>query len=309
MESPDAGHHDRHDSRHGHQHHGTDDRLAFDSTEMAEFAQLEGELLIGIVERAVATVADQCVRLGLNVRTVIDLGSGPGVGTCVLAQRFSGATVNAVDGSATMLGFAAARAEQLGLDGRVHNRLLDLHGSLSELGHADVVWASMVLHHIGDEVDALRRIGGLLTTGLVAVIERADQTRVLYAGIDAARPGIWERFDCAWDAWFADMRAELPHASTSSDYREMIQAAGFEVLVDEVLTLEIDAPLDAQASRFAHRHLRHTRAQLDAYADPTDLTALDDLLDTDIADGSNRFADAELRLSRHLYIARPITGP
>ncbi|MGH9039241.1 MAG: class I SAM-dependent methyltransferase [Acidimicrobiia bacterium] len=91
-----------------------------------------------------------------------------------MAQRFGSASVVAVDGSATMLEHVTAHAERLGL-APGGDPLVDLPASLETLGQTDVAWASMVLHHVGDEVTALRRIRGLLEPGELLADVLIDQ--------------------------------------------------------------------------------------------------------------------------------------
>jgi SAM-dependent methyltransferase len=271
---------------------------------MAEHAELEGEVLLGMTSEAVSLLADLCERQGLPVRRILDLGSGPGVGTCCLAERFTDAAVVAVDGSPTMLQRAEARAGRLGLGERIETALTQLPDGLGTLGRADVVWASMVLHHVGDETAALRGLRSLLEPrGLLALVETGDPLRVLPDGTDLGRSGIWERLGTAWAAWFGDMRAGLPGATESDAYPDMLRAAGFEVVIDQVLTLVLDPP-DARARRFAHRHLARTQTQLAEYADPADLAALGMLIDEQADDGILRRPDARLAASRQFYVAR-----
>ena len=293
--------HDHHDGPTPHRHgHGAD----FDSPAMAAHAELEGEVLLELTATAIAMLADLCSRGGLEVRRVLDIGCGPGVATCCLAERFGGAEVVAVDGSPTMLEHAAARADRMGLGERIETRSAQLPDDLVALGRADVAWASLVLHHVGDEAVALRGFRSMFEPGgLLALLETGEPLRVLPEEVELGRPGIWERLAAAWTVWFADMRAGLPGATASAAYGEMLEAAGFDVLSDEALTLVLDAP-DARARRFAHRHLVGTQARLADYADAADLEALDPLIDEDADDGILRRPDARLTASRHLYVAR-----
>jgi SAM-dependent methyltransferase len=282
-----------------HHHHHVD----FDDPAMVAYAELEGELLISLMEEATALVSKHC---GAPVHHVLDIGCGPGVGTAVLAEAFPAATIVAVDGSPTMLEQAAARAERLGLADRVTTRQADLPADLAALGQADVIWASMVLHHVGDEAAALAQLRERLNPGgVLALVEKADPVRVLPADVDLGRPGLWARLDAAWHAWFGGMRAELPGAAVSDDYPAMLAAAGFEVLVDEVPTVALDPPLDERARRFAHQQIQRIPTQLADHADPADLAALDPLLDEHSEQSILRRDDTLVRATRHLYLARP----
>jgi SAM-dependent methyltransferase len=297
-----------HDGRahHGHHHHGeaTGHGALFDSEAMAARLELEGEVLGGIVTDAVERLTDLCDRRGLQVRRVLDIGSGPGVGTCALAERFGDARVVAADGSATMLEHVASRAQRRGLASRVETRLVDLPDDVGTLGRADVVWAALVIHHVGDEVDVLRRLREMLEpNGLLAVVEFADPMRVVPEDVDLGRPpGLWARIDAAWQAWFEDMRAGLPGSTPSADYPAMLAEAGFDLLVDEVLRIVVDPPLGDQVRRFARQQLEGAQTRLVSYADPADLAALDTLLDDSDPDVLDE-AGARLSASRRLYVS------
>jgi hypothetical protein len=171
------------------------------------------------------------------------------------------------------------------------------------------VWAALVLHHVGDEVDVLRRLREVLEPGgLLAVLEWADPMRVMPEDVDLGRPpGLWTRLDAAWQAWFDQMRADLPGSQPSADYPAMLAEAGFDVLVDEVLTITLDAPLGEQARRFARRQLEGAQTRLSAYADEADLAALDVLLDDGETSILHR-TDARLTASRRLCVAATATG-
>ena len=103
--------------------------------------------------------------------------------------------------------------------------------------------------------------------------------------------------DEAWAGWFAGMRAELPDARESDPYPAMLDAAGFDVLVDDVLTVTLDAPLDRRARQFAQRHVDRMRTALEGHADLAALAAIA------ADDGIARRDDVALHATRHLFIA------
>jgi SAM-dependent methyltransferase len=296
-----AGHHDghHHDHQHDHQH-----GHSFDSPEAAAFLELEGEVLAGFVTQATAVLTGLAEHRGLEVRRVLDLGCGPGVGTTALAEAFPTATVVAVDSSPSMLERAGARAERLRVAERIETRAAEFPDGLDDLGTADVVWASMVMHHVGDEVAALRQVRALLAPGgLLALVERGGPSRYVPDDVDLGRPGLWERLDRAWGDWFGDMRSDLPGVTPSGDYVAMLGEAGFTPVADEELTVVLDPPLDDRARRFAHGRLERMPTQLAPHADPDDLAVLDVLIDEHGDQGILRRDDALLRASRLLYVA------
>jgi SAM-dependent methyltransferase len=290
-----------------HSHHGTGpfDHHAFDSPEIATHTELEGEVFLDLLSRALSVLAAACAESGVRVGRVLDLGCGPGVASCRLAEQFGEATVVAVDGSPAMLERAKARAQRLGVASRVETRLAEFPADLAKLGHADVAWVSMALHHLGNEADALRQIRGLLEpAGLLGLVERADPLRPLVA-TDFGRPGMWDRLDAAWEAWFSDMRAGLPGATESDDYPAMLRHGGFELVADTIITDVVAAPLDAPARRVTQRYLEGIQERLAGFADAADLGALDLLIDDTADESVIRRDDVGLRATRHLYVARP----
>jgi SAM-dependent methyltransferase len=301
--------------QHPDHHHGDhgDDRhhVHFDDPEAVARAEQEGEALAGLVDRAITVLAARADADGLSVTRILDVGCGPGGATLALARRFTGAAVLAVDGSAVMLARTAERAAEAGLDHRVTTRQVELPDGLDTLADADgawsadVAWASLVLHHVGDEADALRRLRArLVPGGLLALVEMADPVRLVVDDAALGRPGLSDRLDAGWANWFAGMRAALPDAVPSAPYPAMLAAAGFEVVHDEVLTLALDPPLDEPGRAFAIRHLHNARERMSDPVDAADLAALDRLADETVPDSVAHRDDIGLRVTRHLFVAR-----
>jgi trans-aconitate methyltransferase len=301
---------------HGHGHGDDRHHVHFDDPEAVDRAETEGEALVGLVDRAIAVLAGRADADRLSVTRILDVGCGPGVATVALARRFAGASVLAADGSPAMLERAAQRVARAGLGDRVTTRLVELPDGLDTLAGdddgttADVIWASLVLHHVGDEVDALRRLRArLVPGGLLALVEMADPVHLLLDDAALGRPGLSDRIDAGWATWFAAMRAQLPGAVASAPYPAMLAAAGFEVVHDEILTLVLDPPLDRAGRQFAARHLGNVRERLGDPADWADVAVLDRLADENAPDSLAHRDDVGLRVTRQLYVARRGTAP
>lgn len=288
-----------------HSHHSPD----VDWATMVALTEQEAEVLFAFLSHAMSLLADLATNSGLPVRRILDVGSGPGVGTCALADTFTQATVLAVDGSAEMLASVTSRATRLGVVDRVATQLVDLHEGMANLGTADLVWASMVVHHVGNEAAALRQIRSCLEPGgLFAMVEFGEPLRLLPEGVNLGRPGLWGRLDAARRAWLADMRAGLPGATSSDDYPAMLEAAGFDVVVDTVVGVDLPPPLDDRARAVALGHLRRLREHVERFGDPADLDVLDVLTNENDPDGMARRPDAFFRASRRLLVSRARGG-
>jgi ubiquinone/menaquinone biosynthesis C-methylase UbiE len=238
------------------------------------------------------------------VRTVLDIGSGPGVGTCELARRFPLATVIAVDSSPAMLSRVTERAAANGVDDRVRVHLAELP-ALDGVPRADVIWASMSLHHVGDEIAALRSLRARLAPGgLVAIAEFGDPTRVLPDDLAIGRPGLAGRVEQADAAWYAAMRAGLPGSSPSEDLPSMLTAAGFTTVEIKRVVVRLDPPLTADGRRLAVGHVQRAAHQLEAYLEDDDLAVLATLAATDDPRSVLHRSDLSMSVSREIAIAR-----
>ncbi|MBV9280181.1 MAG: class I SAM-dependent methyltransferase [Chloroflexi bacterium] len=278
-----------------HSHHPQHHDPNVDWAAMAADITREAEVLMPYLTETVSWLAALCRREGWEVRRVADIGSGPGVGTCVLAQQFDSAVVVAVDGSREMLERAAARAEALGLSARVRTRSADLPAGLDDVGGADLVWAAMVLHHVGDPVATLGGLRSLLEPGgVLAIVEFGDPPRFLPDDVGVGRPGLVERLGEVF----------LAGTAPAVDYRTMIEAAGFERIADRKVQVHLGPPLAEEARRVALGYLRRLRELAGERLDAQDRGALDRLMDEDAPLGIMRREDAFLDVSRQVYVAR-----
>ena len=239
-----------------------------------------------------------------KVRRVLDIGSGPGVMTCVFAEVFADAEVVAVDGAPGLLDRALARAERLGLGGRVAVRHAELpegldsgdeHGEGS-LGEADLVWSSRAVHHLGDQQGALDALAGVLRPGgLLAIAEGGLPMRFLPRDIGIGRPGLQARLDAAQERWFEIMRAELPGSTTVvEDWPAMLGRAGLTGVGGFASLLDLPAPLGETTRAFLHGHLTRLRETVGESLDVEDRGTLDALLDPGAPEGILRRPDAFL---------------
>ena len=267
--------------------------------------ELEGEVLLAFVTDTAQWVAELRDPAAPAIRRVLDIGSGPGVGTCELARLFPEAEVIAVDSSPAMLERAIQRATDLGLAERVRTHQAELPAGLGGLGPADVIWASMSLHHVGDEIEALRALRTVLAPhGVAAIAEMAEPIRMLPDDLDVGRPGLADRLEQAASQWFARMREGLPGSVPSAELASMLVGAGYEVLGARIARLRFDPPMAADPRRLAVGNLQRARRQLDEILDDDDRHALEILADPDDPRGVAQRPDVFLAAARQIVIAR-----
>jgi len=179
-----------------------------------------------------SAVLDRIVeRIGRGPGTVVDLGTGTGL----LLERVASPDrrVIGVDASPEMLQEARRRVEETPLPA-TELRL----GSLEHLplgdGEADIMVASMVLHHVADVPAVLRELRRGLAPGgrlLVADLEEFDDA-AFWQSLGAQWPGFRREDLRAWlaEAGFERVRFERPDPDASADrpvpfYVEAVRAS------------------------------------------------------------------------------------
>ncbi|MFE9068246.1 class I SAM-dependent methyltransferase [Streptomyces violaceusniger] len=283
----EGGHHPDH-SHSGHQEHSDGGQ--------AEILDLDAEVLAEHIASITAWLP-----LKSEPRQIVDLGCGTGAGTFALLERFPDAHVTAVDASAGHLQFLREKACARGVEECVRTVQADLDSNRwPDLGRPDLVWASASMHHMADPDRALRSVHELLAPeGLFAVVELADFPRFLPAGAPENRPGLEERAHAATDSFHAE---HVPHRG--ADWGPMLTAAGFTVEDERTITVNIEGERSEAIGRYAYGSLQRIRGVAAPALSPEDLTALDDLLDTDSPNSLLRREDLAVRTERTVWAAR-----
>ncbi|KNB52801.1 class I SAM-dependent methyltransferase [Streptomyces caatingaensis] len=258
----------------------------------APAAQLEreAELRAPTLEEAVEWLKGLvCAGDGVEeaVCRVLDVGSGPGVCTCLLARAFPRAEVVAVDRDPAVLERVRARAARRHLGHRVCVRQAELPGDCEGLGTADVIWAGHVVHHVGDQQAALDALAARLRRGgVLAVAERGLPPRFLPRDIGMGRPGLQARLDAAYEEWFTAMRAALPGArATVEDWPAMLARAGLIPTGTRTFLTDLPTPLGLPAREHLHGHLIRLREWAGDLLDAEDRATLERLVDGDACTG------------------------
>ncbi|MEC4018730.1 class I SAM-dependent methyltransferase [Streptomyces sp. H27-D2] len=277
-------HHDgtHHDSAHAHRTH--DHTADLDWETLGPFLEQSAELNASYFEQAAGWLGELFAEGGRgpgDVGRLLDVGSGPGVASCLFAGAFPEAEVVAVDGSQALLDRTAARAVRLGLADRVRTRCAELPDGFDAVGTADLIWSSHALHHLGDQRAAVQRLArSLRPGGVLALAEGGLSARFLPRDVGFGRPGLQARLEAINEDWFTRMRAGLPDAKeTVEDWPALLAAGGLIGAGSRTFLVDLPAPLDAAARLPLHTELSGQRERFAEDLDAEDRGTLDRLLD------------------------------
>ncbi|MEE1794511.1 class I SAM-dependent methyltransferase [Streptomyces sp. BE308] len=307
--SDHAGH-GHHEQSHAQPHPGprphahAHDTKDFDWDAMGPRLEREAELSAPQYEEAARWIAS--LPDAPTVRRVLDIGSGPGVVACLLAEVFPEAEVVAVDATPALLERAAARARRLGVGERFRTLEAELPHDISRLGEADLIWAGNSLHHMGDQRAVLAGFAGALRPGgTVALVEGGLPVRRLPRDIGMGRPGLEARLDAVSTEWFQRMRVELPDAKhETEDWNALFGAVGLTPNGTRSFLLDLPAPLSAQAREYIVDTFTRVREAFGDRLDADDVAVLDRLLDPQDPAGLHHRSDAYLLTARTVQLAR-----
>jgi len=237
---------------------------------MAELVDLDAEVMQHYVSDVMAWVATAMP----HPQRVLDVGAGTGTGSVALAARFGSADITAIDASDDMLQRARAKIAERGLGDRVRTVVADLDAGWPHLPPADLIWASLSLHHMADPqrvlADAHR---ALRPGGVLAVLEMGRPPRFLPDDLGIGRPGLEERVH---DAVAATHAESMPTMGT--DWGPRLRTAGFTAVDTREFSLDLEPPLPPATSRYAATYLSRVRPRLDGRLADDDLATLDTLL-------------------------------
>jgi SAM-dependent methyltransferase len=296
-----SGHHDH--GHPGHRHH--DHRHApgdHDWGELGAHLTLEAEVLSPYLDEAMS-VLQALARTGPRaIQRIVDIGSGPGVATAALARAFPEAAVVALDRAPALLAQASERAARLGVGERVTTLPTDLEAGLGALGPIDLAWSAMVLHHLPDAAGLLREIHGRLSPGgLMAIAEFGPPTRTLPDDLGFGSPGFASRHA---EASALAIDAHLPPGARNTPWSKMLESAGFEMVEQRTIVVDLPAPLAEPARRWIAQGLERSAAMMSERLSEDDRATLAVLIDPADPRGVMRRADVEVHAGRALYVAR-----
>ena len=172
-------------------------------------------------------------------------------------------------------------------------------------GPADLVWASMALHHVADPARTLTQIFGLLRPGgSLAVAETTaleSFPRFLPGGVivAGAAPGLEDRVHQLLASLLSDEVPEL-----GADWGSRLAAAGFDLAARRTFAVALDAPLPPQAPRYAQLTLARLHAGLGDRFTPADQEALATLTADEGRASVLHRPDLRVRATRLIWLAR-----
>lgn len=266
---------------------------------MADSVELDGVMMLPLVADIVRDLGK--ILHWSQVRHVIDVGAGPGVIAASLAGHAAHARITALDSSPQMLARASARAAaDRKLAGRVNTVVASLDDDLPALPKAEVIWASMVLHHVADPLATLQRLyHHIVPGGVLVTVEFAGPPAVLPPDDPMLLDGAWTRLEAAAAGV---IRQRLGLDPWTLDWPSLLARAGFTDTTDRTRASFHDAPLHADGRRWISKHINRGLSMVGDKIRPNDIAPLQELADT-AAFRRDLFVRAERRV---LISRRPL---
>jgi hypothetical protein len=160
----------------------------------------------------------------------------------------------------------------------------------------------MVLHHLADPIALLRQLHAALAPGgLLAIAEFGPPTRTLPDDLGFGAPGFASRLT---EAFAAAIEAHLPPGALQIPWPETLQTAGFEVVDDRTILVDLPAPLSDQARRWVLQSLLRSESMVGDLLSAADRATLVILTDPTDPRGVMRRSDVEVHAGRTLYVSR-----
>ena len=240
--------HGGHESHGSHGHHGHGHEHGFN----AESLRNNDALYAGVYLQAIDWLA-----IPANA-SVMEAGCGAGGFTQLLTEAIApaGGTVTAFDESAEMIEATRELMERGAYADSVRYQQGDIGKLPFDAGSFDLVWSSRTIHHLPDQLSAVRGlVGTLCAGGKLALREGSIRTRFLPDDIGLGAPGLEDRLDVAFHRWFSSNVREggvrYPYGWT-----HMLTEAGLGDVTARTFMLEALPPFKDVATSYMGRHLR-----------------------------------------------------
>jgi ubiquinone/menaquinone biosynthesis C-methylase UbiE len=213
--------------------------------------------------------------------SVMEAGCGAGGFTELLTDAIApaGGTVTAFDESVEMIDATRELIERGAHGASVRYQQGDISALPFEGGSFDLVWSSRTIHHLADQLAAVKGLAGTLRSGgKLALREGNIRTRFLPDDIGLGAPGLEDRLDVAFHRWFSsNVRGDgvrYPYGWT-----HMLAEAGLGEVTARTFMLEALPPFSDVAVSYMGRHLRRwiENDERKAYLDDGDAEILAEL--------------------------------
>ncbi len=266
-----------------------------DSTAWIAEAILDAQVSIPpVLGRFLATVD------GIEPAHIIDLGCGPGVGTSELAAQFQKATITGLDLDDAALASAAERAAELGIADRASFATADFDsGFADQVEAADLLWASMSLHHTPDPAVALANAcDAVRSGGRIALAEFGPPINMWPSTAEAVTSGLWDRWQAAFDA---AREGHLGSAAFNVRWLDLMETLGLERIERIECPIRFPAPLAGRERDWLTSHLTRGLKFTDGSLDADDRAEIERLLDRDNPRGVARSTEIFVDYGRDVY--------
>jgi SAM-dependent methyltransferase len=190
--------------------------------------------------------------------SVMEAGCGAGGFTQLLVDAIApaGGVVTAFDESAEMIDATRELIERGAHAASVTYQQGDIGALPFEPGSFDLVWSSRTIHHLADQLAAVKGLAGTLRPGgKLALREGSIRTRFLPDDIGLGAPGLEDRLDVAFHRWFSSNVREggvrYPYGWT-----HMLAEAGLVDVTARTFMLEALPPFTDVQISYMGKHLR-----------------------------------------------------
>ncbi|MFH8294218.1 class I SAM-dependent methyltransferase [Streptomyces sp. NPDC018059] len=294
------GHGHAHGEGHGHGHgHGEDHDM--DWAAMGDMLERYARIAAPMYGEMAAWLR----RWTPDPGVVVDVGSGPGAVSFLLAEAFPEARIVAADPEEPLLERARDRAAREGLTDRFDTVRAALPDAIDDVPTADLLWLCRSLHHVGDQGAALTALADRLAPGgAIALLEGGLNARYLPRDIGFGRPGLLSRLEASDEEWFAGMRAGLPDSKDAAEnWPALLTDAGLRHTATRTFLLDLPAPLSEDARAHIVEEFTRRREMHDDRLAPDDFTTLDRLLDKDDPQSLHHRPDLFLLAAQTVHVA------
>ncbi len=240
-------------------------------------------------------------------QSVVDAGSGAGGMAAALQVAVGEAgTVVLVDGAAELLAVARRAVERPGHHVVVVHADLEREPLETVLEHrpVDLIHAGAVIHHLDDELAAIRDLAAVVRPGgQVAIGEGGLGHRFLPADCGIGEPGLEQRLAAAQEAWFWDhVRPAGSTVRSGRGWNLMLTDAGLVNVTSRTFLLDLPPSLDERTRHVVRTSLANQLARVGDRVSDDDHSTMAALLDDENPQGVMRRPDLFVLDARTIHV-------